>query len=206
MHFYFRRSALSKKTLKSVKKSGNEAIIQVKGNQKKLLEGCEQVVDKSKKSNDQYTSKDKGRNRIETRKVETFTSLKYLPKQTKEGWGKYLKMIIKVTRKRKEFNTKEKRWDKSCEVSYYISTINLTAKESAKAVRQHWSIENRNHYVRDVAMKEDKSRIRVGADMFVRLRSFSLNILRANKVENINQELFKNGLNISRIFGYTKGI
>lgn len=206
MHIHFRRSALSKKTLKSVKKSGNEAIIQVKGNQKTLLKSCEQTADKSKKANDQYISKDKGRNRIEIRKVETFTSLKYLPKRIKEEWGKYLKMIIKVKRERKEFNTIEKRWTKSCEISYYISTINLTAKESAKAVRQHWSIENRNHYVRDVAMKEDKSRIRVGADMFVRLRSFSLNILRANKVENISQELFKNGLNIDRIFGYTKGI
>lgn len=197
---------MSKKTLKSVKSSGNEAIIQVKGNQPKLLEGCERVANKSKKAKFQFTSKNKGRNRIEKRKVETFTSLKHLPKQIKEGWGKYLKMIIKVTRERKEFNTKEKQWIKSCEVSYYISTINLTARESAKAVRQHWSIENRNHYVRDVAMKEDKSRIRVGADMFVRLRSFSLNILRANKIENISQELYRNGLNISRIFGYTKGI
>lgn len=157
--------ALPKKTLKSVKKSGNEAIIQVKGNQPKLLQGCEQVATKSKEAKFQFTSKDKGRNRVEKRKVETFTSLKYLPKQIKKEWGKYFKMIIKVTRERKEFNTKEKRWIKSHEVSYYISTINLTARESAKAVRQHWSIENRNHYVRDVAMGEDKSRIRNSADM-----------------------------------------
>lgn len=206
MCVHFRCLALSKKTLKSVKKSGNEAIIQVKGNQPKLLQGCELVATKSKKGKFQFASKNKSRNRIEKRKVETFTSLKDLPKQIKKEWGKYLKMIIKVTRRRKEFNTKEKRWIKSHEVSYYISTINLTARESAKAVRQHWSIENRNHYVRDVAMREDKSRIRVGADMFVRLRSFSLNILRANKVENISQELCKNAFNIKRIFRYTKGI
>lgn len=204
MHIYFGCLALPKKTLKSVKNAGNEAIIQVKGNQPKLLNGCEQIAVKSKEPKDKYTRKNKGRNRIETRKVETFTSLKYLPKQIKEEWGKYLKMIIKVTRERKEFNTKGKQWNTSCEVSYYISTINLTAKESAKAVRQHWSIENRNHYVRDVAMKEDKSRIRVNADMFVRLRSFSLNILRANKVENISQELFRNALNTNRILRYTK--
>ncbi len=206
MRVHFRRPALSKKTLKSVKKSGNEAIIQVKGNQQRLLKSCEQIAVKNKKPKSRFISKNKGRNRIETREVETFTSLKYLPKKIREEWGKYLKMVIKVTRKKKEFNTRENGWVKSCETSYYISTINLTAKESAKAVRQHWSIENRNHYVRDVAMKEDKSRIRVGADMFVRLRSFSLNILRANKIENISQELYKNGLNISRIFGYTKGL
>lgn len=197
---------MSKKTLKSIKNSGNEAIIQVKGNQQKLLKSCQQIADKSKQPKDKFTSNGKGRNRIETRKVQTFSSLKYLPKQIKKEWGKYLKMIIKVERKRKVFNTTENKWIQSCEISYYISTINLTAKESAKAVRQHWGIENRNHYVRDVAMNEDKSRIRVNADRFVRLRSFALNILRINKVENISQELFKNALNTNRIFDYNKGI
>jgi len=197
---------LPKKTLISVKKSGNEIVVQVKGNQKNLLKGCKQVVDKIKKSKDKYISKEKNRNRKETRKVETFTSLRYFPKKIKKGWGKYLKMIIKVTRTRKTFNTKKKQWIDSSEISYYVSTIKLTAKQSAKAVRQHWGIENRNHYVRDVAMKEDKSRIRVMADMFVRLRSFALNILRVNKVENISQELYRNCLNIDRIFNYDKGI
>jgi len=171
-----------------------------------LLEGCEQAAAKTKEPKDEYISRDKARNRQEIRKVQTFTSLRYLPKKIKKEWGQYLKMIIKITRTRKTFNTKKKQWGKSCEISYHISTIKLTAKESAKAVRQHWGIENRNHYVRDVAMNEDKSRIRVNADRFVRLRSFALNILRANEVENISQELFRNGLNIERIFGYNKGI
>jgi len=193
---------LSKKTLIAVKKSENELIVQVKGNQKFLLKGCEQIATKTKKPKDEYISREKNRNRKETRKVQTFTSLRYFPKKIKKEWGKYIKMVIKVSRTRKVFNTKKKQWIKSYEISYHISTIKLTAKESAKAVRQHWGIENRNHYVRDVAMNEDKSRIRINADRFVILRSFSLNIMRANKVKNISQELFKNSLNINRIFDY----
>lgn len=206
MHIYGRRNALPKKTLKSVKNSGNEIIVQVKNNQKKLLESCEDATKKRKNPSDKYISKNKIRNRKETREIQTFIGLKHLPKNINKEWGKYFKMIIKVNRSRKEFNTEKKQWIKSNEISYYISTVKLTAKESAKAIRRHWGIENRNHYVRDVAMNEDKSRIRVNADRFVRLRSFALNILRVNKVENVSQELYKNCLNINRIFSYDKGI
>lgn len=206
MRIYRRCYALPKKTLKSVKDSGNEIIVQVKNNQKKLLEGCMRLTKKMKKPSDKYISKNKIRNRKETRETQTFINLKHLPEKINKEWGKYFKMIIKINRSRKEFNTEKKQWVEGNEISYYISTVKLTAKESAKAVRQHWGIENRNHYVRDVAMNEDKSRIRVNADRFVRLRSFALNVLRVNRVENVSQELYKNCLNIDRIFNYNKGI
>lgn len=195
---------MSKKTFKSIKKSGNEAIIQVKGNQKFLLENCQKATDKIKPT-DQHISQEKSRNRIEKRKVEIFSdSLKYFSASIKKQWGKYIKMIIRVERTREEFNTMEKKWKKSFERSYYISTIKLSASEFAKAIRRHWAIENRNHCVKDVTMKEDNSRIRIKADLFARLRSFALNAMRTNQVENINQELYKNTLNIRRLFGYNK--
>ena len=122
----------------------------------------------------------------------------------KDGWSKYIKMIIKVTRNRKVFDTKSKQWIESFETSYYISTVKLTAMESAKAVRGHWEIENKNHYVRDVSMNEDKSRIRVKADVFAILRSIALNIMRINQVQNVSQELYRNALSINRLFGYDK--
>jgi len=187
-----------------VKKSGNEAILQVKGNQKKLLENCQNTAKKIKITN-KYITKEKSRNRVETRKVEIYNdSLKYFTKDIKEQWGKYIKTIIKVERTRKEFNTKDKKWIRSFEQSYYISTIQLTAKESAKAIRGHWLIENRNHCVKDISMNEDKSRIRIKADIFARLRSFALNAMRVNGAENISQELYKNGLSIKRLFSYDK--
>lgn len=203
MYIYNGCSSLPKKTLISVKKSGNEAILQVKKNQKTLLRDCEKATAKNIKPKNEYTTKDKGRNRIEIRKVETYTRLKpYYTQSVKDGWSKYIKMIIKVTRIRKVFNTEKKQWIKSAETSYHISTIELTAKQSAQAVRGHWGIENRNHYVRDVAMGEDKSRIRVKPEIFATFRSFALNLMRANKVENVSQELDQNGFNINRLFSY----
>ena len=187
-----------------MKKSGNETILQVKGNQKKLLENCQKATNEIKTTN-KYTTRDKSRNRIEIRKIEIYNDiLEYFTRDIKKQWGKYIKMPIKVERTRKEFNAKNKKWIKSFERSYYISTIQLTAKESAKAIRGHWAIENRNHCVKDIAMNEDKSRIRVNADLFARLRSFALNVMRINKVENINQELYKNALNIKGLLSYDK--
>jgi hypothetical protein len=55
-----------------------------------------------------------------------------------------------------------------------------------KAIRHHWHIENRSHYVRDGSFAEDASRIRRNPGIFARLRSFASNILRFNGIDNIS--------------------
>lgn len=160
--------------------------------------------------NDKYTQRGKkNRNRIENRKIEIFAKpQKHFEKEIEQEWGKYTNTIIKVERERKEFITKTKKWKTSFEISYYISTINLkkqknlTAKEYAIAIRNHWGIENRNHCVKDVSMGEDMSRIRINPDRFAKLRSFGLNIMRFNKVGNVRNERYKNSLNLDRLFKY----
>jgi hypothetical protein len=47
--------------------------------------------------------------------------------------------------------------------------------------RDHWGIENRSHYARDVTFAEDASRIHINPGIFARLRSFAYNILRFNQ-------------------------
>ena len=69
-----------------------------------------------------------------------------------------------------------------------------------RIIRDHWGIENKNHYVKDVSMNEDNSRIRKNPHIFASLRTISLNILRANKVKNIKNKLFQNGCNLDRMF------
>ena len=62
--------------------------------------------------------------------------------------------------------------------------------------------ENKNHYVRDVSMCEDASRIRINASIFARARSFALNILRANGETNIADALWNNVLDFNRLLAY----
>ena len=54
-------------------------------------------------------------------------------------------------------------------------------------VRRHWEIENRLHYVRDVTLEEDSSRVRKGAgpQVMVLLRNITLGLLRRGGFTNI---------------------
>ena len=62
----------------------------------------------------------------------------------------------------------------------YISSRALSAAAFADAVRSHWAIENKLHWVLDVTFKEDLSRLRVGhgAKNMAVVRHFALNLVR----------------------------
>ena len=173
-------------------------IVQVKGNQKTLLEDC-QTIAATLSPNEVYQEPTaKGHNRIECRSVEVFTHPLF---QDADKWH-LVKSVVKVDRERWSFDTKNADWKPSHETSYYIATTTLSAETFCQGIRNHWDIENGNHYVRDVTLGEDKSRIRTNPHIFAKLRSFALNILRANHVENVSLELFENSLNINNILNY----
>ena len=83
-----------------------------------------------------------------------------------------------------------------------MSAAALSAADAAQVVRAHWSIENRLHYVRDVTLGEDASRIRRNPGLFALLRSFALNLLRFNGISNISLGLYDNALNFDRLLAY----
>jgi predicted transposase YbfD/YdcC len=62
------------------------------------------------------------------------------------------------------------------ETQYYISSLAASPKELAEAIRGHWEVENKVHWVLDVTFKEDDSRIRVGdgAENVGLIRHFAL--------------------------------
>ncbi|NES25826.1 MAG: ISAs1 family transposase [Symploca sp. SIO3E6] len=45
------------------------------------------------------------------------------------------------------------------QLAYYISSKCLDAAQFAQGIRGHWGIENRLHWVKDVVLDEDSSRI-----------------------------------------------
>jgi len=197
LHIHWRCNALSKKTFKIIKNTSNEAILQVKENQKYLLKNCQQITETLKPS-DTCSSKEKAHGRIEHRKSEIYNALD--PECPLDGeWQKYVKTIIKVTRKRSVFDTRKKEYKTSEEISFYLSTINASAKVFLCAIRAHWGIENINHHVRDETMQEDKSRIRKNPQNMAKLKSFSLNIMRKTNSTNIKNDMFRNSLNIHKL-------
>lgn len=196
--FTFDALHCQEKTLQTAKETGNEAIVQVKGNQKTLLTDCQTIAHTIWPDDVYQEPLTKTRNRIESRRVECFIS----PTLTHHQKWALVKVVIKVQRSRKLFDTKTKSWKVSDETAFYLSTTALSAQEFCQAIRNHWGIENRNHHVRDVTLGEDKSRIRTNPHIFAKLRSFALNILRKNKVDNVSLELFDNSMNLDNVLHY----
>lgn len=68
-------------------------------------------------------------------------------------------------------------------VRYYITSLPSNAERILYAVRKHWSIENKLHWVLDVALNEDHSRVRKdqAPENLAVLRHIALNLLKQEK-------------------------
>jgi predicted transposase YbfD/YdcC len=69
---------------------------------------------------------------------------------------------------------------KTVERRYYLSSLPLNVELFARAVRSHWGVENKLHWVMDVCFHEDQSRARTGhaAENLATLRRLALNLLK----------------------------
>jgi len=118
---------------------------------------------------------DGGHGRIETRKVWSTEALAGL--EACERWpGLTTLVMVESTREILDQASMERR--------YYISSLPGTTDNDAKrlnrVIRTHWEIENRVHWVLDVAMGEDTNRTRSGdsAQNLALIRKLALNLLR----------------------------
>lgn len=68
---------------------------------------------------------------------------------------------------------------------YYLSSLALDVATFARAVRGHWGVENKLHWVLDVCFREDQSRVRTGygAENLATLRRLALNLLKREKTK-----------------------
>jgi predicted transposase YbfD/YdcC len=189
------------KTIEAVKASGGEALFQVKANQPGLEVAFEALPLRHEPEDCHVETGKIRRNRQETRRVEVFKAghLLGLP-----DWQTHAVEAVRVTRTvlHKDVATGWK-WQPTHEVAWYASTQNdSSAAYYAAATRGHWGVENRVHYVLDVSMQEDASRVRKSPTILSILRSFALNILRFNKVSNVADALWRNAMNLNRVLAY----
>jgi predicted transposase YbfD/YdcC len=68
---------------------------------------------------------------------------------------------------------------------YYLASLPLGVETFARALRSHWGVENKVHWIMDVCFREDQSRARAGyaAENLATLRRLALNLLKREKTK-----------------------
>lgn len=77
----------------------------------------------------------------------------------------------------------------SIERRYYLTSLPLDAQTFATAVREHWGVENRLHWMLDVTFREDQSRARTknAAQNLATLRRIALNLVKKIPRKGVSQ-------------------
>lgn len=75
----------------------------------------------------------------------------------------------------------------SRETRFFISSLPPDATHLARVIRSHWAIENSLHWVLDVAMNQDQTRIRAGhaPENLAILQHIALNLLKQERTEKL---------------------
>lgn len=98
---------------------------------------------------------------------------------------------------------------KHSEIVYGLTSLNQHKADPIRLLelsRGHWSIENRLHYVRDVAYDEDRCRIRTGngPQIMASIRNLAISLLRITGATLIAPALrycARMGVNVMRFLG-----
>ena len=122
---------------------------------------------------DQAEAHGKGHGRVETRRIRTTTRLTgYL------DWpgAQQVCLIERVRRIQGKATT-----ETVCAVTS-LGPDQATAEQLLRISREHWHIENRLHWVRDMSLGEDACRVRTGEapEILAAVRNAALRLLRAS--------------------------
>ena len=137
------------------------------------------MADKNKRSS-WFTEIEINKGRTELRSVSVSENLEGISDQ----WIG-LNQLISIQR---IIKTKGKKTE---ETAYFISSKQSNAFAYNEGIRLHWAIENSLHYVKDVTLKEDASKIKTGnaPQNISTIKNISMNILRTNEYDNMAQAM-----------------
>ena len=171
---------MPKKTTAAIIDSGNDYLIGVKKNQPGLYDTIEQIIaDKSQQSIACATMEvNKGRTELRNVMVSDGTEA------INPGW-KGLQQAVGVHRMVKDKGKIRE------EMACFISSQYANAFLYAEGISSHWAIENSLHYVKDVTLKEDASKIAKGngPHNISSIKNIGLNIFRTNQYTNMAQAI-----------------
>jgi len=159
---------------------GADWLLAVKANQPTLRAEVEAAFTEAGDSLDTCVTLDKGHGRVEERRMSVVREFDWL-----DGGRRFpgeLRLPGAACLLRAQTRV-ESRGATRTETRYFISSRALAATNAAEAVREHWAIENRLHWVLDVTFADDQSRLRKGhgARNMATVRHFALNLVRTAK-------------------------
>jgi hypothetical protein len=159
--------------------AGADYIIPIKANQPGLFTEIERFFDDPRPPPpDRFTDTDKGHGRVEERRMSVLREVDWL--QGDRRFPGELRLPGTACLLRAETRV-ELAGPSRSEPRYIVSYRAHAAAAPAEAVRAHWAIENRLHWVLDVTFGDDQSRLRKGhgARNMATVRHFALNLVRA---------------------------
>ncbi len=168
------------KIAKTIIEQGADYLLAVKENQGNLYEDIQDLFEEDARYNfegapyDYAKTVNKGHGRIEIRQCWAISDPEYLAQiRDRERWSGLKSVVMLVS---------ERRIGEVSEIltRYFISSLDSKAENILKVKRSHWGIENRLHWVLDIAFNEDHSRVcqKNAPHNFAILRHMALNLLK----------------------------
>ncbi len=168
-----------RKTAMLIKESHADYVLQVKNNQKKLSDEIKAFFHKTERDSPAelkdryYRDVDGEHGRISEREYQLLPITNWLT--TAPDW-EGSQSVIRVIRRRTMKGKVQQ------ETSYYMSSLAGDVENIARFIRNHWAIENSQHWVLDVTFREDESQIYAedGAKNMALFRRALMNLIKAH--------------------------
>lgn len=178
--------------MQQIHQSGNDYLIAVKRNQPKLLAQLQRQFEQAPPLSVD-TQIDSSHGRVCQRTVSVMTPPADLDPQWL-GIERVIRVERSGTRAIGPFQ----------EVVFYISALTLDAAGFAQGIRQHWHVENRLHWVKDVVLREDTTPVCAGQALvnFAILRTIALNLFRQHGFDSITKGIRQLAHDVRRLFSF----